>query len=499
MRTKQNSSRQRLFFIVNDEIRFLYILTVKDLRNAKKALLLTQCEKAVSVSIKCGTRDIMNENIKLGFLCFAGEDFDHEATGAIFASSKEKLTSLAEITSPQAVVLKSEDLQATIRKFQQQQVDCIVLQIGNFPNGQLAMKFIQSFDVPMVVWAVPEPKGQKDLKLNSFCGANMVTSLLYKLDKFYRFVYGNFDDEEVLKKLDAFIKSVSAAKKLRNSMIGLVGYHTPGFTNIAFDELKLSKKTGVAVHHIDLSELKAIMAEIPQEEITWAIDELKSQVSLNQMKDEDFQIYGKMFNAFKFLAKRYGCRSFAVKCWPEALNLLGMNICPVMSRLADHGIIMGCEGDIYGTVTMLIQHFLTEQQPFLADMISVDRRNNTGLFWHCGNAAASLAANPSQAAITNVPCVFGLACSFGCKSGPITIARLSHDTDYKMLLAFGQAIPNPEVISGTSVKVKFPDAENLMNTVIYQGFEHHFSLIYGDVTARIEDLCELLKIDVVKI
>ena len=450
------------------------------------------------MSIKCGMPGIMNENIKLGFLCFAGEDFDHEAADEIFALSKERLTSLAEITSPQAVVLKSEDLQATIRKFQQQQVDCIVLQIGNFPNGQLVMKFIQSFDVPMVVWAVPEPKGQKDLKLNSFCGANMVTSTLYKLNKFYKFVYGSFDDQQVLKKLGEFIGSVSTAKKLRNSTIGLVGYHTPGFNNIAFDELKLSKKTGVAVHHIDLSELKAAMAEIPPEKISAAIDELKCQVSLNEMKEEDFQIYGQMFNAFKLLAKRHGCGSFAVKCWPEALNLLGMNICPVMSRLADHGIIMGCEGDIYGTVTMLIQHYLTEQQPFLADMISVDRQDNTGLFWHCGNAPVSMAANPSQAAITNVPCVFGLACSFGCKGGPITIARLSQDIDYKMLLAFGQAVPNQELVSGTSVKVKFPDVAKLMNTVIYQGFEHHFSLIYGDITDGIEDLCRLLKVKIVK-
>ena len=441
----------------------------------------------------------MNEKIKLGFLCFAGEDFDYKAAGEIFASSKEKLTSLAEITSHHTVVLRSEDLQATITKFQRQSLDCIVLQIGNFPNGRLVMKFIQNFDVPMIVWAVPEPKRQKDLKLNSFCGANMVTSTLYKLGKFYKFVYGGFDDEQVLKKLEDFIKSVSAAKKLRNSTIGLVGYHTPGFNNIAFDELKLSKKTGVAVHHIDLSELKAAMAEIPQEKVTASIDELKSQVSLNQMKDEDFQIYGKMFNAFKFLAERYDCGSFAVKCWPEALDLLGMNICPVMSRLADDGIITGCEGDVYGTVTMLIQHFLTEQQPFLADMISVDRLDNTGLFWHCGNAPASLAADPSKVAIKNVPCVFGLACSFGCKSGPITIARLSQGADYKMLLVFGQAIPDQEVVSGTSVKVKFPDVANLMNTIIYQGFEHHFSLIYGDITAGIEDLCELLKIELVKI
>ncbi len=179
----------------------------------------------------------MNENTKLGFLCFAGEDFDYKAAGEIFASSKEKLTSLAEVISYQVVVLKNEDLQATIRKFQQQQLDCIVLQIGNFPNGQLVMKFIQNFNVPMVVWAVPEPKGQKDLKLNSFCGANMVTSTLYKLDKFYKFVYGSFDDEQVMKKLENFITSISTAKKLRNSTIGLVGYHTPGFSNIAFDEL----------------------------------------------------------------------------------------------------------------------------------------------------------------------------------------------------------------------------------------------------------------------
>jgi len=255
------------------------------------------------VSIEYGTSVIMNDNIKLGFLCFAGEDFDHKAAGEIFTSSKEELTSLVETVSHQAVVLKSEDLQTTIKKFQQHQIDCIVLQIGNFPNGQLVMKFIQNFNVPMVVWAVPEPKGQKDLKLNSFCGANMVTSTLYKLNKCYKFVYGSFDDQQVLKKLGEFIGSVSTAKKLRNSTIGLVGYHTPGFNNIAFDELKLSKKTGVAVHHIDLSELKAAMAEISPEKISAAIDELKCQVSLNQMKDEDFQIYGQMFNAFKLLAK----------------------------------------------------------------------------------------------------------------------------------------------------------------------------------------------------
>ncbi|MFH0796573.1 MAG: hypothetical protein V2A65_05880 [Candidatus Omnitrophota bacterium] len=440
------------------------------------------------------------EPIKFGLVTLAGEDFNFNLAKEIFTKSKEKLAKLeGRLISPEGIILNQRDLDSAIKRFKKEEVDCILIQTGTFPNGERVVNLVENFNLPFIVWALPEPKGDGNLLLNSFCGANMVTSLLYKLKKDYKFFYGSYKDDKILSVLGRFLKSVGVVKKLRSTKIGLVGYHVPGFYNLAFDELKLKREIGTEIRHIDLAEVRERMEEVSGREIEKRVKELKGVISRNAMKEKDLSTYGKMYCALNLLAERYHLDGLAIKCWPEAGKIFGMNPCVVISKLTDEGLPIGCEGDIYGTLTMLIQYFLTGRPPFLADLVSVDKNEDIGTFWHCGNAAISLARNPEEVSILHIPCSFGLGCNFGCKEGEVTLARLSEDTEYKMLLASGEAIPGKAIFTGTSTRVKFPRITSLVDAIIYQGFEHHFSLIHLNVVEEIENVCEMLKVKVVKV
>ena len=46
--------------------------------------------------------------------------------------------------------------------------------------------------------------------------------------------------------------------------------------------------------------------------------------------------------------------------------------CSTISRLNDEGLLTACEGDIYGTVTMLMANYLSGRPAMFADFIAID-------------------------------------------------------------------------------------------------------------------------------
>jgi L-fucose isomerase-like protein len=330
----------------------------------------------------------------------------------------------------------------------------------------------------------------------------MASSLLYRLKRYYKYLYAPFNDKTALKTIKDFLKSVDTTKKLRKTKIGLVGYHAPGYYSFSFDELRLRQQIGPEIRHIDLGEARNAIKEISTKDIKRIMNEVNDKVALNNMSKDIFEKYARAYGAFRLVAKRYDCNSLAVKCWPEVDKYFGVSVCAMMAKLTDDGIIAGCEGDVYGTVTMLMQYYLTNKPPFIVDLVHIMKEKNTAVLWHCGNAPFSLAGDKKDISIVRIPNVLGegWGCRFGCKSGKVTFAKLSESEEYRMLLTTGRAINGKAAFCGTSVKVKFaPEVTELMDVIIYQGFEHHFSIIYQDVVPELEDICGMLNIKVVKV
>jgi L-fucose isomerase-like protein len=87
------------------------------------------------------------------------------------------------------------------------------------------------------------------------------------------------------------------------------------------------------------------------------------------------------------------------------------------------------------------------------------------------------------------------------KPGRVTIARVSQSSNqHRMVIGGGDMVRAPLAFSGTAGVVHFDrPVDAVMSTVMGEGLEHHFGIVYGDVRDELRALAKLLSIDTVEI
>ncbi len=193
----------------------------------------------------------------------------------------------------------------------------------------------------------------------------------------------------------------------------------------------------------------------------------------------------------------------AIRCWPEFPTELGVCPCSSLSRLADAGTPTACERDVYGAVTMMLLEALGSGTTYLVDTVDLDVGANVVRLWHCGAAATSLAADPSDAR-QDVHCnrKVGVAGNFPLRTGPVVMARLTEDPaqgGLRLLIASGESLPEPNRFQGNTAAVRLDTpAEEFVQTLVTGGFPHHTVLAWTDVRPALRTAADLLGIPVIE-
>ena len=144
---------------------------------------------------------------------------------------------------------------------------------------------------------------------------------------------------------------------------------------------------------------------------------------------------------------------------------------------------------------------LTKSATFFGDPVSLDEKENTISFWHCGTAACSL-AREDTGAVVGEHCNrhIGPTLEFGCKpSEKVTIFRIGRTPEgaFRFFLATGEALDKPKQFLGTSLVVKTDSlAEKIIYSTVEGGWEPHYVVIYGDVATELEILAHMLNISI---
>jgi L-fucose isomerase-like protein len=197
----------------------------------------------------------------------------------------------------------------------------------------------------------------------------------------------------------------------------------------------------------------------------------------------------KIYLAMKKLVDMYKLDAVASKCWPE----LSFSSCFALSALSDAGVPGGCEGDVNATVTMLLLHRLTGRAVYLCDVFHLDEKKNTILTYHCGAAAASLASKKGDITLKKHPLGCGVTVEFPVKPGRVTVARMGSQAGrYRMFIASGEALRSKQIVRGNPVEIKLDaKAEEFLSTVTRRGIEHHFLVVHGDWSEKLQEICEI--------
>jgi L-fucose isomerase-like protein len=409
--------------------------------------------------------------------------------------------------------------------------DVVIVLQATFSDSSLVGRVATRLGAPLVVWSFPEARTGDRLRLNSLCGANLAAYLLRR--RFHRVEFVHVDPSAdaaaavVGRAIDRAARGGSAtgaaaarhdvaprvtagaeegrsvAARLSSRRIGVVGDPPVGFEPCAGDVDEMRDVTGIEVDRVPLPTLFAEADAAPAPVRAATIERVRSAMDLDADTaraglDESVALHA----GLSALADRHGWSALATRCWPECMTEYGGAVCTPMAMLTEDGVPGVCEADLYGAATALVLREIAGSDPFVADLVDSDERDDTSVVWHCGVASVAL-ADPGvrPVAITHPNRHRALANQFALRPGRVTVARLSQaGGDLSMVIGGGEILERPRPFQGTCAVLRWDQpVAAVLATVFGRGLEHHVGLVYGEHRATLDALAAAWDIPVIRL
>jgi hypothetical protein len=429
----------------------------------------------------------------------------------------------AELAGPRGLLFDGPATRAAIGELEAAGVDRILVLQVTFTDASMTVEIANAFDLPLAIWAIPEPRLGGRLRLNSFCGLNLASHALGLNGRRYGTLYADPlspDIGEALAELlgDGRIAvparaeparsgvdghGTAAAAAVRGARIARIGRHPDGFDTCAYDKDKLTALADVSVDELDLSALFDRAKAASGDAASAIRDQAEALLSgLDGVDQTQLERSLRLKAALDELRGEGGYDAFAIRCWPETFTEYGGAVCGPVSMMGEAKVPCACEADVYGALTTLLLQKVAEAPAFLADLVDLDVDDDTGVVWHCGQAPVSMAepgVRPHATIHTNrkMPLLF----EFPLREGRVTFFRISQARGKTVaVIGGGEMLKRPMAFTGTSGVVRFDSGSRaVLETVIGSALEHHMALAYGDHRAGLEAAAAALKLPVLRL
>ena len=420
----------------------------------------------------------MKKHITLGMVCLARKTYDWEAAQDIYKAIKSEVKKIEAITWEivDDLVISQEEGREAALQIARANVDALVCISGTFHLGHLVMELRRDNPVPILLWGLPElPYNGGKIRLNSVCGLNLNASNLYKsgVDDFYASVQDTIDED--------WIDAIRINAALKTAKIGITGFRADGFFNVGVQDNQVFGACGALVDHYELDDI--FRTPIEAASLARRKEQIGKIFDLSGINADQTEKVAALAEKISIFYKQNNLNALAIRCWPEFARDYGVSPCAAMSLLQSEGLILACEGDIDGALSMIAHQAIGAETPFLFDFSQLDFKENFALFWHCGVAPCNLWDGKCIRSLdTYFAAGKGVTADFVLKSGEISVLRLdSARGEYRLFLQKCRAIPMEKLLKGTYMKVLFDrPVREVLDLVINNGFAHHSSAVYGD-------------------
>lgn len=444
----------------------------------------------------------MKKEFQIAYVPIGVPTFHLESAQKEFDKSVALIKSLTDAcVFPKEMLLSIDLLDAFLEECQP---DLVILQNITFANAAYASEVLKKLDCPILLWTLREPviDGGR-LRLNSLTGAYSAANAIKAFRKEpLNYIFGSPEEEEVRTKVGATIRAAKLKYDMRHLTVAAVGHTPQGFGFGRALDLEMLENFGASLESIEARELIDIAKGYSDEDVKdYLADAGERMCGLENTPEQNRKDFARLYRAYKEYVTDHHVGALASRCWPDFFTAFGTPVCAVLAMLNDLGVAASCEADTYGALSMYLGMQLTQQATFFGDPVSMDEKENTITFWHCGTAACSLAREDTRAKV-DVHCnrKIGPTLDFGCKPcKEVTIFRIGKDSDgdFRFFIAGGEALDKPKQFNGTSLVVKTnADAKTIVYESVEAGWEPHFVVAYGNVAAELEILAGMLNMEV---
>lgn len=353
-------------------------------------------------------------------------------------------------------------------------------------DGRLAPVLGQLWDGPVVLWATPERPEGPMISSNSLVGTHVFAANLRQLGCPFEVVYGAPDEGRLRRDLDDAIRVSAAARRLRRTRIGLIGYHAPGFIDMHADPFDLSRTFGAQMHHVGLQEFIDGTDAVPEDEVRADVDRvLEMGLPFEDVTERDLHVNSRYYLAMRRLIDEENLDALAIRCWPELPSVVGQWAYLAMVRLTTEGYPNAMEGDVDGALCCLIGELLGFGPGYLSDWLEHDEGTIT--LWHPGNAPLTMCEpvgseyGPRLAKHFNVPKPLVVNANLRADE-PITLFRLWRcDGRYRMMAQDARTVAPRRPLLGTNGLAEIPDRDvyEWFEDLCHAGMPHHLAVLPG--------------------
>ena len=453
----------------------------------------------------------------IGCLSLARETFDIKFAKKKLIDTKKIISNLnCNIVFFDDLIVNEDIGNEALKFFQKNKCKKFIIIQSTFTDAKFISSFVKKFKKPILFVSFKEKRTGGRLRLNSLCGVNLGLHSLIK-NKFYsNFIIYTNDDISCSKEILKFIKSKNhfikknyfkkaiIYKKINKKLInfkqpklGLIGKRPEGFDTCDFDNEELKLKFKAKIKKINLPKLFDTSRKVKAKTINATKNNIRDNLkNLNQLNQREVNKSISLFHGLKQIQQKEKIDAFAVRCWPEMFTEYGCASCGPMAMMNENKISCACEADVYGSLSCNILNQLNNKPSLLVDIVDLNEKDNTTVFWHCGLAPISMAENNTQSATVHSNRRKPLLHNFAFKPGEITIFRVSKsESKLKFFVMKGKVLKRKNSFSGTSGVISLGNKTyKKIKDIFLSGLEHHVAFTYGDVIEDIKHLGKQLKI-----
>ncbi len=411
-----------------------------------------------------------------------------------FASNSVEFVDL-EFLNDEGLMYDISQAEEIAKYFNAEGVDGLVIINCNFGCEEVAGKVAKILNKPTLIWAPQDTIFDEDgmRYTDSQCGLFAISKQLQRIGIPFSHIENSKVEDEVFNKgFEEFLSVACMIKNFRKLRIAQIGSRPKPFNSVIFNEGELLEKFGIEVIPINLAILIQEYNSIfnaKSKELNEDVKKVKAIYDVGALTDLEL----KKMMTFKYLYKKISednnCQIISTECWTAMLAAVGAMPCLAMSVLADDKLIVTCESDVLGAITMALLSCAARGKtvPFFGEFtVRHPENKNAELLWHCGPFAYSL-KKPGERAV-----IFNLKPGFRLKDGNYTIARLdSLKGEYSLLGGTFKTTDGPHTF-GTYLWAEFDDYVKWEKKLINGPYIHHMAEIEGDYRGALQEFCKYI-------
>jgi L-fucose isomerase-like protein len=393
--------------------------------------------------------------------------------------------------------------------------DVLVLCVAGWIPSHTVIDLAAHFaHVPMVLWGLTgHVQGGRLVTTADQAGTSALRDPMEALGFRFKYVYDTIDAPLAgADKVVRFARAAQAAARLRHAKIGYMGYRDMTLYATVIDPISLRRVIGPDIEVFEMLETVQGMEGLDPAEVARVVGEIRSEWRFEKpVGDAALEKGVRMYLAVMEKVRERGYEAVSLMDVDGVKKLLHFPPAMPLLLLADKGGVASIpENDGLGSVTQLIVRYLTGQvgaymefYEFMADRLLLGVPDYV--------PSEVVDGGPRVLGTTTVlpwPGFGGLKDGIlnisKLKTGPMTLCRLGCRGDrYWMHIVTGRAVaPRPWEEAGWEPPApQLPSVEFIPDTPVedfaQKVLAQHYIIAYGDQRAALEDLCRLLRIDVV--